>query len=155
MSFRVFTHRAIRHCSYSRKFAWQTSQKGFRCSCRRPTGGFARWDPSPMRIGVRDALQRNLCTEKGLLVHNARVIITNVHRRSEVRFPNDLESHCIPCISFNFSPPSSDWTVTRKQFPLRLAYATTFDGCQGLTLARSVSDLRVDSFAHGQLYTAR
>ena len=55
---------------------------------------------------------------------------------------------------FNFSPPGSDWTVTRKQFPLRLAYATTFNGRQGLTLDHSVLDLRIDPFAHGELYTA-
>ncbi|KAG2056793.1 ATP-dependent DNA helicase PIF1, partial [Suillus hirtellus] len=42
----------------------------------------------------------------------------------------------------------------RKQFPLRPAYATTFNGCQGLTLEKAVLDLRTDSFAHGQLYTA-
>ncbi|KIK11055.1 hypothetical protein PISMIDRAFT_123396, partial [Pisolithus microcarpus 441] len=60
----------------------------------------------------------------------------------------------IPRISFDFIPPGSDWTVTRKQFPLRLAYATTFNGCQGLTLQRSVVDLCKDPFSHGQLYTA-
>ena len=107
-----------------------------------------------LKVNAICALQQNLCIEKGL-VHNARVIIANVHHRFvEVRFPNDLETHCILRISFNFSPPGSDWTVTRKQFPLRLSYATTFNGCQGLTLDRSVLDLRVDPFAHGQLYTA-
>ncbi|KAG2742226.1 hypothetical protein P692DRAFT_201725486, partial [Suillus brevipes Sb2] len=45
-------------------------------------------------------------------------------------------------------------TVNRKQFPLRPAYATTFNGSQGLTLQKAVLDLRTDSFAHGQLYTA-
>ncbi|KAI5994318.1 hypothetical protein EDD15DRAFT_787369, partial [Pisolithus albus] len=34
------------------------------------------------------------------------------------------------------------------------AYATTFNGCQGLTLTRTALDLRTDCFAHGQLYTA-
>ncbi|KAF8552494.1 hypothetical protein OG21DRAFT_1416031, partial [Imleria badia] len=96
----------------------------------------------------------NLCIEKGL-VHNAHVIMTSIHRRFiEVWFPDSPESHCIPCISFNFSPSGSDWTVTQKQFPLHLAYTTTFNGCQGLTLARSALDLCIDPFAHGQLYTA-
>ena len=44
--------------------------------------------------------------------------------------------------------------MQRKQFPLRLAYATTFNSCQGLTLDRAVIDLRVPPFAHGQLYTS-
>ena len=38
--------------------------------------------------------------------------------------------------------------------PLRLAYATTFNSRQGLTLTRAAIDLRIDPFAHGQLYTA-
>ncbi|KIK40525.1 hypothetical protein CY34DRAFT_32158, partial [Suillus luteus UH-Slu-Lm8-n1] len=41
-----------------------------------------------------------------------------------------------------------------KQFPLRLAYTTTFNGCQGLTLSCTVLDLQMDPFVHGQLYTA-
>ncbi|KAF9236592.1 helicase, partial [Melanogaster broomeanus] len=45
-------------------------------------------------------------------------------------------------------------TVIRKQFPLCLAYATTFNGCQGLTLSHTTIDLRTECFAHGQLYTA-
>ena len=40
------------------------------------------------------------------------------------------------------------------QFPLRLAYACTFNGCVGLTLDRAVLDQRSPVFAHGQLYTA-
>ncbi|KAI6021559.1 hypothetical protein PISMIDRAFT_97980 [Pisolithus microcarpus 441] len=107
-----------------------------------------------LKVNAICALQRNLCVDVGL-VHNARVRIAAVHRRFvEVQLPNESDTHCIPRISFNFTPPASDWTVTRKQFPLRLAYATTFNGCQGLTLARSVVDLRIDPFAHGQLYTA-
>ncbi|KAG2096015.1 hypothetical protein BD769DRAFT_1369636, partial [Suillus cothurnatus] len=42
----------------------------------------------------------------------------------------------------------------RLQFPLRVAYATTFNGCQGLTPDKTVLDLRRDVFAHGQLHTA-
>ncbi|KIK91787.1 hypothetical protein PAXRUDRAFT_44795, partial [Paxillus rubicundulus Ve08.2h10] len=41
----------------------------------------------------------------------------------------------------------------QKQFLLRLAYATTFNGCQGLTLSRTALDLHSECFAHGQLYT--
>ncbi|KAJ8589561.1 hypothetical protein M405DRAFT_738385 [Rhizopogon salebrosus TDB-379] len=43
---------------------------------------------------------------------------------------------------------------TASNFPLRPAYATTFNGCQGLTLDKTVLDLRCDVFVHGQLYTA-
>ncbi|KAF8235284.1 hypothetical protein L208DRAFT_1257646, partial [Tricholoma matsutake] len=40
------------------------------------------------------------------------------------------------------------------QYPLWLAYATTFNGCSGLTLNKSIIDLQTEVFAHGQLYTA-
>ena len=42
--------------------------------------------------------------------------------------------------------------VSRRQFPLRLAYALTFNKSQGQTLQRVGVDLTADVFAHGQLY---
>ena len=45
-------------------------------------------------------------------------------------------------------------TVERRQFPLRLAYAVTFNKSQGKTLDRVVVDVRNPPFAHGQLYVA-
>ncbi|KAG2344534.1 hypothetical protein BDR05DRAFT_882327, partial [Suillus weaverae] len=61
----------------------------------------------------------------------------------------------LPRIAFTFNLASSSWTVVnRKQFPLRPAYAMTFNGSQGLTLEKTVLDLRTDSFTHRQLYTA-
>jgi len=107
-----------------------------------------------LKINAVCAIQRNLSVKKGL-VRNRRVRITALHRRFvEVQLPNATETHCIPHITFTFNPRGSSWTVNRKRFPLRAAYATTFNGSQGLTLARAVLDLRSDSFAHGQLYTA-
>lgn len=44
--------------------------------------------------------------------------------------------------------------VQRRQVPLRLAYAVTFNKSQGKTLDRAVVDLRGAPFAHGQLYVA-
>ncbi|KAG2119637.1 uncharacterized protein F5147DRAFT_664986 [Suillus discolor] len=100
------------------------------------------------------AIQRNLSVKK-VLVRNGRVRMIALHRRIiEVQFLNTFESHCISRITFSFHPNCSSWTVNLRQFPLRPAYATTFSGCKGLTLARTVLDLRKDPFAHGQLYTA-
>lgn len=100
------------------------------------------------------AIQHNIAVQKGL-VRNARVLITALHRRFvEVRRIDSDEVHCLPRINFDFHPPYTDWTILRRQFPLRLAYATTFNGCQGLTLSKAALDLRIDPFAHGQLYTA-
>lgn len=46
------------------------------------------------------------------------------------------------------------WTVQRLHFPFRLAYSTTFNDSQELTLDKTVLDLHCKVFAHGQLYTA-
>ena len=60
----------------------------------------------------------------------------------------------LPWINFDFQPQQTSWTVEWCQFPLWLAYATTFNSCQGLTLDRVVLDLTSPVFAHGQLYTS-
>ncbi|KAG2102515.1 uncharacterized protein F5147DRAFT_289327 [Suillus discolor] len=67
-----------------------------------------------------------------------------------------LEIHCLPPIMiFSFNRISAfKLDRNRTQFPLRPLYATTFIGCQGLTLEKAVLDLRTYSFTHGQLYTA-
>jgi hypothetical protein len=99
--------------------------------------------------------------EKGL-VKNARVIIWAMHDHLvEIELLNkriimsEAEQFvCLPRINFEFKPKFTNWTVHRRQFPLRLAYATTFNSCQGLTLDRVVLDLRSPVFAHGQLYTS-
>ncbi|KAG1906888.1 uncharacterized protein F5891DRAFT_346740 [Suillus fuscotomentosus] len=48
------------------------------------------------------------------------------------------EIHCLPRITFSFKPARCSWTVNRKQFPLRPAYATTFNGCRRLTWQKAV-----------------
>lgn len=61
---------------------------------------------------------------------------------------------CLPRINFEFQPAFALWSVQRRQIPLRPAYATTLNSCQGLTLDRIIIDLRTPVFAHGQLYTS-
>ncbi len=116
-----------------------------------------------LKEGAICSLMRNMSVEKGL-VKNARVIIHRMHARYlEVKvIPNTTrqhvtptgEIHCIPRLHFDFKPENCAWSVRRTQFPLRLAYATTFHSCLGLTLQRAVLDVRTPVFAHGQLYTA-
>ena len=103
-------------------------------------------------------IARNLCVEKGL-VKNARVIVQSCEQHSiGIRLLNQYtalsnEEISLPRITFNFTPKFSSWSVNRRQFPLRPAYATTFNSCQGLTLDYAVLDLSQPVFAHGQLYT--
>lgn len=60
----------------------------------------------------------------------------------------------VPRILFDWKWSRVGMTVQRRQFPLRLAYAVTFNKSQGKTLDRAVVDLRGAPFAHGQLYVA-
>lgn len=112
-----------------------------------------------LKPGCICSLMRNMSVQKGL-VKNARLTIVRLHQRYiEVRVINNRtgelgDIHCLPRIRFDFTPPRASWTVQRLQYPLRLAYSTTFNGCQGLTLDKTVLDLRSQVFAHGQLYTA-
>ena len=83
------------------------------------------------------SLMRNLSVKNGL-VKNKRVIIVAAHSRYiEVR-PLDPghrphQTFCMPRINFDFQPRFASYTIRRKQFPLKLAYATTFNSSQGLT----------------------
>jgi hypothetical protein len=115
-----------------------------------------------LKIGCIASIMRNLSIEKGL-VKNARVQVVNLLPNViEVRLLQQLQpvseltdsTFYLPRITFEFKPQRANWTVQRRQFPLRLAYATTFNSCQGLTLDRVVLDLTMPVFAHGQLYTS-
>jgi hypothetical protein len=102
---------------------------------------------------------RNLCIEKGL-VKNVRVRVTELYRhivRVELLRdqPTSIDDRFfyLPRISFDFQSRHTSWTVERRQFPLRLAYAITFNSCQGPTLDKVILDLTTPVFAHGQFYT--
>ena len=60
----------------------------------------------------------------------------------------------IPRTTFEWKPNRAGMTIQPRQFPLRLAYAETFNKSQGKTLNKAVVDLRNPAFAHGQLYVA-
>ena len=60
----------------------------------------------------------------------------------------------VPRICFRWCLAQGTVTMTRRQLPMRPAYASTYNGAQGETLARVVVDVRRPSFAHGHLYVA-
>lgn len=114
-----------------------------------------------LKVGCVCSIMRNLSLENGL-VKNSRVVIKELYERfvkvelisTADNIRRDTTVFCLPRIVFEFQPKYCSWTVQRRQFPLRLAYSTTFNSCQGLTLDRAVIDLRTPVFAHGQLYTS-
>jgi hypothetical protein len=113
-----------------------------------------------VKVGTICSIMRNMSIDEGL-VKNARVRVLEL-RRHIVRvellhspsFSTDNRTFYLPRINFDFRPLYTSWTVERRQLPLRLAYSTTFNSCQGLTLDKVVLDLREPVFAHGQLYNA-
>ena len=59
----------------------------------------------------------------------------------------------IPRIPFRFRLKYGEsFQVTRIQFPLRLAYAMTFNKCQSQTLYKVLLDITTPPFAHGHVY---
>lgn len=54
----------------------------------------------------------------------------------------------------SFSRSSKDATITRKQFPVRLANAVSVHKSQSMTMARTVFDVREGAFEHGQCFVA-
>ena len=114
-----------------------------------------------LKTGSICRLMRNFSIDNGL-VKNARVLITLLGThiiavRKIILIGNegrvDADDILIPRIHFHHHLHSG-YTLIRKQFPLTLAYASTFNSCQGLTLDKIGCDLTIPVFSHGQLYTA-
>ena len=60
----------------------------------------------------------------------------------------------IPRISLTPSLSELPFSMTRRQFPVRLAYAMTINKSQGQSVKYVGVDLRTPVFSHGQLYVA-
>ena len=91
------------------------------------------------------------------LATNTRVRILSISKtciRVQTMSENPIVAS-IPRIRFKFKVFNSDsFTMTRIQFPLRLAYCMTYNKSQGQTLKRVLLDVVHPPFAHGHLYVA-
>jgi len=108
-----------------------------------------------LKQGCISTIIRNIDINEGL-VKNRRVLVERLYEKFFQIHLFDSSSHrltfYIPRITFEFQPINGPRTIQRRQFPLQLAYATTFNSCQGLTLDKVVLDLHSNVFSHGQLY---
>jgi hypothetical protein len=92
------------------------------------------------------------------LANNSRVQVTNARTHSvEVITMGDNEGQTarIPRIILKFRMPyGKSYQLMRRQFPLRLAYPTTYNKSHSQTLSKNLLDITSPPFSHGQLYIA-
>ena len=96
---------------------------------------------------------------KGLeIANNSRVLIVAIGEHTvtvRTMGENTERTIKIPRITFKFRLPyGKSYQLTRKQFPLRLAYAMTYNKSQSQTLSKVLLDVTSPPFSHGQLYVA-
>jgi hypothetical protein len=96
---------------------------------------------------------------KGLeIANNSRVFIVAIgeHTITVTTMGENTERTIkIPRITFKFRLPyGKSYQLTRKQFPLHLAYAMTYNKSQSQTLSKVLLDVTSPPFSHGQLYVA-
>jgi ATP-dependent DNA helicase PIF1 len=113
--------------------------------------------------GAAAMIVRNL---NPILTNGTRVVIHTINNHPvQVVRPDDWGRtaaelkdqgllHRVPRILFEWKIARMGMTLQRRQIPLRLAYAVTFNKSQGQTLDKAVVDLRNHAFSHGQLYVA-
>ena len=107
-----------------------------------------------LKVGSVCMLMRNLDRDAGLM-NNTKVIVTFITRRYVyVRKLGEDVEYPIPRITTKYKLHGTELTASRRQFPLRIAYAVTVNRSQGQTYDRVGIDTRADYFSHGQLYVA-
>ena len=116
--------------------------------------------PHELRLTIRPnciiMLIRNLSINEGLCngtrlmvielaIHLLKCKILTGDKAGDIVFLNRITLYCENIYPFTFS---------RRQFPIKLAFAMTINKSQGQTFDRIGLDLRKDVFNHGQLYVA-
>jgi len=114
--------------------------------------------PHELKLKVNDIcfIMRNLHKKEGL-TNNTRVRIVCIRKYTirvctiNTKIPRFFE---IPRIRFNVTLPWKSYKMCRLQYPLRLAYAMTYNKSQGQELNRCIVDITSPPFCHGHLYVA-
>ncbi len=110
-----------------------------------------------LKVGVPDMLLRNINASKDLC-NGKRLIVTRLHQNCiAARIIGGAfngRDHVIFRIKLSTKEGELRWTLTRKQFLIRLCFAITINKSQGQSLAHVGIDLRSLCFSHGQFYVA-
>ena len=111
-----------------------------------------------LKVGAVLLVIRNLVSDQRIY-NGTKVVVARIHQSMLVvrTIPGDATEQprtvFLPRILFTINQHSISFT--RRQFPVRLAYATSVNKSQGATLERACVDLsNGHCFGHGQLYVA-
>ena len=110
-----------------------------------------------LKVGCPIMLLRNIAPKDGLCNGTRLMVVRCASRIIEARIlTGDKAGHLVFIPRISLTPSSSElpFTMTRRQFPVRLAYAMTINKSQGQSVKYVGVDLRTPVFSHGQLYVA-
>ena len=110
-----------------------------------------------LKVGVPVMVMRNLAPLDGVC-NGTRGIITQMSNMViEIRLMGGTHSgktFFVPRIKMELTKGEIPFTLSRLQFPLRLAFAMSINKSQGQSVGHVGLDLRSPVFGHGQFYVA-
>jgi predicted alpha/beta hydrolase family esterase len=110
-----------------------------------------------LKQGVPLMLLRNLDPSEGLCNGTRLMLLTASNRLLHVRIltgPRANNTAFIPRITLNTNDEELPFTLSRRQFPVRLAFGMTINKAQGQSLQTVGINLMTPVFSHGQFYVA-
>ena len=110
-----------------------------------------------LKNGCPIMLLRNIAPADGLCNGTRLMVVRTASRVIEAQILTGEKAGSlvfIPRILFAPSTAELPFNMTRRQFPVKLAYAMTINKAQGQSVQHVGIDLRNPVFSHGQLYVA-
>ena len=110
-----------------------------------------------LHVGSLVMLLRNIDVRQGLW-NGVRCVVLAVHKRVLdvilATGPRRGDRVYIPRVTLLSQTGKLPFVLRRRQFPVKLAWATTVNKAQGQSLRKCILWLPTPAFSHGQLYVA-